>query len=96
MHYSTILYKIRYLWYENSLNEVTLHSHVLKNQENHLPSEYISATKEARTNPFLYQVVKLGFDFFKDYSKPSCLRYKNIHPGRKPNEPTVTDIRALN
>nr|CAI5823227.1 unnamed protein product [Callosobruchus analis] len=67
----------------------------LKNREIHLPSDYISASKEARTKPFPYEVVKLGFDFFKDYSKPCCLKYNSIRPGRKPNEPTVTDIRAL-
>nr|CAI5858395.1 unnamed protein product [Callosobruchus analis] len=33
----------------------------------------------------------------QNYSKPCCLKYEynSISPGRKPNEPTVTDIRAL-
>lgn len=67
----------------------------LKNRDINLPSDYISASKEARTKPFPYEVVKLGFDFFKDYSHNSVLRYTTIRPGRKPNEPTVTDLRAL-
>lgn len=65
----------------------------LKNRDIYLPSDYIRITKEARINPFPYEVVELDYTFFKDYTKNA--KYASIRPGRKPGDPTVTDIKCL-
>jgi len=67
----------------------------LKNREIHLPSDYYKASLEARKRPGPYEVIMLDFSFFKDYTRLENLRYTSIRPGRKPHDPTVTDLRTL-
>lgn len=57
----------------------------LKNREIHLPSDYVSITKEARrTKP--YETVLVEYDFFKDFCENTNLYYKSIRPGKKAGE----------
>lgn len=65
----------------------------LKNKEIYLPYEFVRLTKEARSNPFPYDVKYLKFDFFRDFSKLDY--YSSIRPGRKAGDPIVTDIHVL-
>lgn len=67
----------------------------LKNREIHLPSDYITATKEARQNPTQYEAEQINFSFVKDYSDKSTWIYQNITPGRKAGDPVVVDLRAI-
>lgn len=67
----------------------------LKNRFIHLPSDYINVTREARRNPFPLDTYYATHDFFKDYSQVSTWSYNSIRPGKKTNEPTVTDLRYL-
>ncbi|CAG5056101.1 unnamed protein product [Parnassius apollo] len=67
----------------------------LKNRLIHLPSDYLSVTKEARKNPCEYETVMVDYTFFKNYSAPETWRYTSIRPGRKAGDPKVTDIRAI-
>lgn len=66
----------------------------LKNREIHLPSDYVSITKEARTKE-KYEVVEVDYSFFKNYADYSTFIYKTIRPGRKAGDPVVTDLRAI-
>lgn len=54
-----------------------------KHREIFLPSQYSSVTKEARLNPFPYEVATADHTFFKDYSIKSNLIYDSIRPGRE-------------
>ncbi|CAH1984507.1 unnamed protein product [Acanthoscelides obtectus] len=65
----------------------------LKNKNIEIPNDYYRLTGEARQNPFPYEVVTPDFTFFKNYS--ADLVYYLIRPGKKSNDPTVTQIRAL-
>ncbi|CAH1953979.1 unnamed protein product [Acanthoscelides obtectus] len=65
----------------------------LKNKNIEIPNDYYRLTGEARQNPFPYEVVTPDFTFFKNYS--ADLVYYSIRPGKKSNDPTVTQIRAL-
>lgn len=65
----------------------------LKNRLIHLPSDYLSVTKEACRNP--YEAIMVDYTFFKNFSSPETLRYTSIRPGRKTGDPKVTDIRAI-
>lgn len=67
----------------------------LKNREIHLPSDYITVTKEARINPFPYEAIQINYDFVKDYNNKTNWRYSTIRPGRKPGEPVVVDLRVI-
>lgn len=67
----------------------------LKNRLIHLPSDYLSATLEARQKPYPYETTMIDYDFIKDYTDTSTWRYNSIRPGRKPGDPKVTDIKAL-
>ncbi|XP_050518028.1 uncharacterized protein LOC126892515 [Diabrotica virgifera virgifera] len=67
----------------------------LKHREIHLPSDYASATKEARSKPFPYEVKLVDYQFFKNYANEDTWRYTSIRPGRKVGDPVVTDLRAL-
>lgn len=64
-----------------------------KKREVYMPYDYIRFTREARSDPFPYDVVEIHHTDIKDYRK--FLRYSSIRPGKCKNEPTVTDIRAL-
>ncbi|CAG5036894.1 unnamed protein product [Parnassius apollo] len=66
----------------------------LKNREIHLPSDYVTITKEARsTNP--YEAINVDHEFVKDYARPENMLYKSIRPGRKAGDPQVVDIRVI-
>ena len=65
----------------------------LKNRDVYLPSEYIRISKEARKNPFPYEVIELDHTFFKDFT--GNIKYSSIRPGRKAGDPTVTDIKCI-
>ncbi|CAG9763604.1 unnamed protein product [Ceutorhynchus assimilis] len=65
----------------------------LKNKTISVPHDFQRITEEARKNPNPYEVMSPSFDFFKNYNKD--LVYESIRPGRKPDDPTVTNIRAL-
>lgn len=67
----------------------------LKNRNIELPSDYVKLTKEARTKPFPLEVVDVNHDFFLDYADQKNWIYNSIRPGRKVNDPTVTDLRHL-
>ncbi|CAB3249531.1 unnamed protein product [Arctia plantaginis] len=67
----------------------------LKNREIHVPSDFISVTKEARKKPTPYEAIHVDHSFVKDYSDKSTWRYSSIRPGRKDGDPVVVDIRAL-
>ncbi|XP_022829230.1 uncharacterized protein LOC111358350 [Spodoptera litura] len=67
----------------------------LKNREIHLPSDYITVTKEARVNPFPYEAVQINFDFVKNYNDKTNWRYSTIRPGRKAGDPVVVDLRVI-
>lgn len=63
-----------------------------RRKEIYLPSDYLRIMREARQNPFPYEVFELThLDFFKFGTK----FYSSIRPGRKPGDPVVTDICAL-
>ncbi|CAG9792708.1 unnamed protein product [Diatraea saccharalis] len=66
----------------------------LKNREIHLPSDYVSVTKEARIKE-QYEVVEVDYSFFKNYADSSTFLYKSIRPGYKAGDPVVTDLRAM-
>lgn len=53
----------------------------LKNRLIHLPSDYLSATLEARKKPFPYEAILIEHDFIKDYADTSTWRYNSIRPG---------------
>lgn len=65
----------------------------LKNKDVYLPYEFVKYTKEARNNPFPYDVNYLKYDFFTDFSKLEY--YPSIRPGCKAGDPVVTDIHCL-
>lgn len=67
----------------------------LKSRNIELPSDYGKLTKEARTKPFPLEVVDVTHDFFLDYADEKTWTYNSIRPGRKVNDPTVTDLRHL-
>lgn len=67
----------------------------LKNREIHLPSDYITVTKEARVHPFPYEAVQINYDFVKDYNNNKNWRYSTIRPGRKAGDPVVVDLRVI-
>lgn len=67
----------------------------LKNREIHLPSEYISITREARTKPFPYEVKFLDYTFFTNYDDSALQRYTSIRPGKKAGDPCIVDIRMI-
>lgn len=67
----------------------------LKNREIHLPSDYITATKEARRNPTPYETVEVTYSSIKDYNDKSTWRYSSIRPGRKVGDHVVVDLRAI-
>lgn len=67
----------------------------LRIRELYLPSDLIKATKEARKNPFPYEVKDLTYVFFKNYSEPGLVHYASIRPGIRVNDAVVTDLRVL-
>lgn len=67
----------------------------LKNKEIHLPSDYATITKEARSRPKPYIVKILDFSFFKDYSQSEHLRYSSIRPGKMAFDPVINDIKCI-
>lgn len=67
----------------------------LKNREIHLPSDYITASKEARRNPTPYEALQINFSFVKNYNDKSTWIYQSIRPGRKAGDPVVVDLRVI-
>lgn len=67
----------------------------LKNRFIHLPSDYMNVTREARKKPCPLDSYYVTHRFFKDYSQSKAWSYNSIRPGKKPNDPTVTDLRHL-
>ncbi|XP_045540071.1 uncharacterized protein LOC123722410 [Papilio machaon] len=65
----------------------------LKGREIYLPSQYASIAKSARSYPMPYDCRYLDYNFFTDFSK--TLIYKTIRPGKKTNDPTVTDLKLI-
>lgn len=65
----------------------------LKNKDIEIPNDFHRATIDARQKPFPYEVVSPKYNFFINYN--TNLVYESIRPGKKTNEPTVTQIRAL-
>lgn len=66
----------------------------LKNREIHLPSDYVTITKEARSI-MSYETVLVDYNFIKNYANSEHLIYKSIRPGRKAGDPQVVDIRVM-
>lgn len=64
----------------------------LVNRDIYLPSDYLSATKEARQKPFPYHVKSISHEFFKNYDVPLIYNYSSIRPGNKVSDPTVNDV----
>lgn len=60
-----------------------------------LPSDYVQLTIEARTKPCPLEARYITHDYFKNYAKRETFIYESIRPGRKTNDPTVTDLRVL-
>ncbi|XP_069673203.1 uncharacterized protein [Periplaneta americana] len=67
----------------------------LRNRDITLPSQYVSITREARKKPTLYRVKHLEYSFFRNYADKRFWIYDSIRPGRGTNDPTVTDLRAI-
>lgn len=67
----------------------------LKSREITLPSQYATVTREARKKPRPYKALYLDHSFFTDYSDKRLWMYDSIRPGRKLNDPTVTDLRVI-
>lgn len=67
----------------------------LKNREIHLPSDYITVTKETRIKLFSYEAIQVNYDFVMDYINKSNWRYSTIRPGRKAGDPVVVDLRVI-
>lgn len=65
----------------------------LKGKEIYLPSQYTNIARTARTYPMPYDSRTVDYSFFTDFS--INLIYKTIRPGKKTNDPTVTDLRVL-
>lgn len=65
----------------------------LKGVNINLPADYVAVCKRARKSPKPYDVTYLTHGFFKNFSSLGYVR--SIRPGKKPGEPTVTDLRAL-
>lgn len=64
----------------------------LKGKEIYLPNQYVSITKSARKDSMPYEARLLDYSFFTDFSKE--LIYKTIRPGKKVNDPVITDLRV--
>lgn len=54
----------------------------------------MKVTKSARIKPCPYNVKYCDVTFFKKYELESY-RFDTIRPGKKPGDPTVTNIKAL-
>ncbi|CAH1114230.1 unnamed protein product [Psylliodes chrysocephalus] len=67
----------------------------MKNRFIHMPSDYINITRKARCNPFPIDTYFVTHGFFQNFSLASTWSYNSIRPGRKTNEPTMTDLRYL-
>lgn len=67
----------------------------IKNKTIYLPSDLMRLTIEARSRPSPLQVKELSFDFTKNYGLKHLLVYESIRPGKKPGNPTVTDVKAI-
>lgn len=65
----------------------------MKNKIINVPAEYINVCEEARIHPRPYNVKYLTYDYFCSFK--NLLFYKSIRPGKKSEEPTVTDLRAI-
>lgn len=65
----------------------------LKDQDIHVPAEYVSVMKKARTKPKAYEVKYLDHGFFSDFSK--LKHCKSIRPGMRTGDATVHDLRAI-
>ncbi|XP_063219190.1 uncharacterized protein LOC134529234 [Bacillus rossius redtenbacheri] len=63
----------------------------LKKRPIHLPSNYVTITKQARKKPFPYEAKWMDFDAFTDYSAKSLQRLHSLRPEQR----KVTDIRCL-
>ncbi|XP_031327727.1 uncharacterized protein LOC116158984 [Photinus pyralis] len=67
----------------------------LKHKEIHLPSDYVTISKEARKTSTPYKTKMLEYSFFKDYSASKFLRYTSLRPGRKTSDPVINDIKCI-
>lgn len=67
----------------------------LKNREIHVPSDYITVTKEARRKPTPYEAIHVSQNLLKNYGDKSTWSYNSIRPGRKAGDPAVVDLRAI-
>lgn len=69
----------------------------IKNKPIHLPSDYIRYTQTARQNPNKpgYETKAITHDMIRDFSAKDTMVYESIQPGKKPGDPTVTDIKAI-
>lgn len=65
----------------------------LKNENVFVPEQYLEICRNSRKNPRPLNAELLDFKFFKNYNKN--LFVDSIRPGKKTNDPTVFDIRAL-
>ncbi|XP_049318931.1 uncharacterized protein LOC125780591 isoform X1 [Astyanax mexicanus] len=65
----------------------------LRDRDIHVPAEYATVIRAARSNPRPYNVQYVNHSFFQDYSKLKLC--KSIRPGKNPGESTVFDLRAI-
>lgn len=62
----------------------------LKSRSIHLPSDFISVTKEPRKNPSEYEALMVDNNFFKKKSIPELWRYASIIRSEIPKSPILT------
>lgn len=75
----------------------------LKNEAIYIPNDYIRITRQARKKVKLdgkfvnmpFDTEYLNFDFFKNYTKTSFIRFSSIRPGRTKHDPTVSKLKSL-
>jgi hypothetical protein len=60
-----------------------------------LPTDYVTAIQEARSDSNFIEVAYLHHDFFLNYDIKANMRYDSIRPGNKTNDPTVNNLRVL-
>ncbi len=65
----------------------------MKNKNAYIPADFLQFTEDARKKPTKLRATLLDHTFFKNYNKE--LYVESIRPGKKTNDPKVTDIKAL-
>lgn len=75
----------------------------LKNYSIFVTFYYVQVTLDTRKTVKINNVRRecpfdaeyLSYDFFKDFANPAKLRFNSIRPGKKPHDPTVSQLRSM-